>query len=141
MTRRFDPMKVNVRLGTLLLATLLLSCTSAAPSAGQSRGESGATGQAARQRTMVAALRLEPKSISLRPPYEEVSNVDHRRLFNADIANIDDQAVPRPYLVEAIPALNSDTWRVLDNGGMETTYHLRPNLTWHDGKALSADDF
>src|SRR5438874_12689839 len=24
---------------------------------------------------------------------------------------------------------------------MATTYTLRPNLTWHDGKALTADDF
>jgi len=90
---------------------------------------------------MVAALRLEPKSISLRPPYEEVSNVDHRRLFNADIANIDDQAVPQPYLVEALPRLNTDDWKVSPDGHMETTYHLRPNLAWHDGSALTSDDF
>jgi peptide/nickel transport system substrate-binding protein len=24
---------------------------------------------------------------------------------------------------------------------METTYHLKPNLTWHDGAPLSAEDF
>ena len=92
----------------LLLMTLLLSCAPGAPGGGSPAGEPRPSGEGPRQRTLAAALRLEPKSVSLRPPYEEVSNVDHRRLFNADIANIDDRAVPHPYLVEALPALNSE---------------------------------
>ncbi len=131
----------HARLGTLLLATVLLACTSPAPSAGPPPGESRPSGEPARQRTLTAALRLEPKSLALRPLQEEVSNVDHRRIFNADIANIDDQAVPRPYLVEALPELNSESWRVFPDGSMETTYHLRPNLAWHDGTPLTAEDF
>ncbi|HEY3116799.1 MAG TPA: ABC transporter substrate-binding protein, partial [Chloroflexota bacterium] len=67
--------------------------------------------------------------------------VDYRVLFNGDIAVADDRAVPVPDLVEALPRLNSDSWQVLPDGRMQTTYHLRPNLTWHDGTQLSADDF
>ncbi len=90
---------------------------------------------------MVAGIRLEPASLSLRPPRETFSNVDHTRIFNADIAILDDQAVHRPYLVEALPALNTDTWRVQPDGRMQTTYRFRPNLTWHDGAPLTTEDF
>ena len=63
------------------------------------------------------------------------------RVFNAGLAINDEREVPRPYLAEALPALNTDTWRVFPDGRMETTYRLKPNLTWHDGAPLTADDF
>src|SRR5439155_14505785 len=31
--------------------------------------------------------------------------------------------------------------QVFPDGTMQTTYTLRPNLTWHDGEPLTADDF
>src|SRR5438094_5407905 len=115
-------MKWDNRPVFLVLAMMLLACTAGAPTARPSLGEPGAASQpAARQRTVAVALRLEPKSIALRPPYEEVSNVDHRRMFNADIANVDDQTVPRAYLVEALPILNTESWRVFPDNRMETT--------------------
>ncbi|HZT08875.1 MAG TPA: ABC transporter substrate-binding protein [Chloroflexota bacterium] len=131
----------TARVAILLLTSLLLSCTASAPSAGRPSENAPSGGETSRQRTLVVALRLEPKGLALRPPTEEVSNVDHRRIFNADIANVDEQAVPRPYLVEALPEINSDTWKVFPDGRMETTYRLRPNLTWHDGAPLTAGDF
>jgi peptide/nickel transport system substrate-binding protein len=63
------------------------------------------------------------------------------RLFNASLVTLDGKELPRPYLVEALPQLNTDTWRVFPDGRMETTYTLRPNLRWHDGTPLSAEDF
>lgn len=64
-----------------------------------------------------------------------------RRLFNATLDFLDERETPVAYLAEAIPQLNTDTWRVFPDGRMETTYRLRPNLTWHDGTPLSAEDF
>src|SRR5262249_28866668 len=46
-----------------------------------------------------------------------------------------------PYLAEALPELNTESWQVAEDGTMQTSYHLRPNLTWHDGVPLTADDF
>lgn len=62
-------------------------------------------------------------------------------MFNAflDLYTGEDQ--PRPYLAEALPALNTDSWVVFPEGKMETRYHLRPNLVWHDGAPLTAHDF
>jgi peptide/nickel transport system substrate-binding protein len=53
----------------------------------------------------------------------------------------DDQGRPLAYLAEALPVLNTDSWIVLPDGRMETRYHLKPNLIWHDGTPLTADDF
>jgi len=53
----------------------------------------------------------------------------------------DEREVAHPYLIEAVPQLNTDSWRVFPDGRMETTYRLRPNLTWHDGTPHTADDF
>jgi ABC-type transport system substrate-binding protein len=45
-----------------------------------------------------------------------------------------------PELSEQVPRLDTDTWRVFPDGRMETTWILRPGLTWHDGSPLTADD-
>src|SRR5439155_21176945 len=64
-----------------------------------------------------------------------------RRLFNAYLAVHDDHGTPYPYLAEALPRPDTDSWRVFPDGRMETTYRLRAGLTWQDGAPLTADDF
>ena len=64
-----------------------------------------------------------------------------KRMFNAELALLDPDANPHPYLAEALPQLNSADWRVMPDGRMETTHRLKPNLAWHDGTPLSAEDF
>jgi peptide/nickel transport system substrate-binding protein len=45
-----------------------------------------------------------------------------------------------PLLAERVPTLeNGDVTRRPD-GGMDVTWKLRPNITWHDGKPLSSAD-
>jgi peptide/nickel transport system substrate-binding protein len=62
-------------------------------------------------------------------------------MFNAGLTIRNDQGVPVPYLAQSVPQLNTDAWRVAPDGTMETTYRLKPNVTWHDGRPLTADDF
>ena len=47
---------------------------------------------------------------------------------------------PYPILAEAVPTLENGGWRVFPDGRMETTWTLRPNLTWHDGTSLTTED-
>ncbi len=61
--------------------------------------------------------------------------------FNAALDIQDSRENNLPQLTEALPVLNTETWRVFPDGRMETRYALRPNLTWHDGTPLSAEDF
>jgi peptide/nickel transport system substrate-binding protein len=64
-----------------------------------------------------------------------------KRIFNAAIAIIDGKGNALAYLVQALPQLNTDDWRVSSDGRMQVTYRLRPNLTWHDGQPLTSRDF
>lgn len=64
-----------------------------------------------------------------------------RDQFNAGLAFEDDQEVRHVELAEALPELGTSSWQVFPDGRMETTYRLKPGLAWHDGTALSAEDF
>ena len=93
-------------------------------------------------RTLTMGVRYEPAALASKPLRESGSGVSSTtRLFNAELDIEDGRAQVRPYLAEALPAVNTDSWRLLPDGRMETTYHLKPNVTWHDGTALSAEDF
>jgi peptide/nickel transport system substrate-binding protein len=123
----------------ILVAVWLVAC--AGPPAASSPGSQTSAAPAAR--TLIAAIRVEPKTIAARGLGQNTGVALYltKKLFNADLALLDDQANPQPYLAEALPQLNTDTWRVAADGTMETTYRLRPNLVWHDGTPLTADDF
>jgi peptide/nickel transport system substrate-binding protein len=45
-----------------------------------------------------------------------------------------------PLLAERLPSLDDGSWRVFDDGTMEVTWRLRQNVTWHDGRPMTADD-
>ncbi len=64
-----------------------------------------------------------------------------KEIVNAKLAFRDEQGLPFPVLAEALPELNTATWRVFPDGAMETSYRLRPNLTWHDGHPITAEDW
>jgi peptide/nickel transport system substrate-binding protein len=87
-------------------------------------------------------MRVEPASLARNPPHEGQTTLDTtRRLFNAELALVDDTGAIRPFLASALPDLAGDTWRVFPDGRMETIYRLKPGLTWHDGTPLTAEDF
>ena len=58
-------------------------------------------------------------------------------MFNAGLSLKDEHDQAQPYLAQTLPQLNTGSWTVTADG----TFKLRPNLTWHDGQPLTADDF
>lgn len=124
----------------VLLTALGLALAACSP-AGPSASTEEAIGSRVAARTLVLAFR-EPGTLTTRPLGEAgQSRTMVRELFNAQIAQRDDRGEFRPYLVEALPQLHTDTWRVLPDGRTETTYRLKPGLVWHDGTPLSPEDF
>jgi peptide/nickel transport system substrate-binding protein len=127
----------RLALGILLLS--VVGCASPGPSR-----ETGSTAGAERvpSKTLVLITRTEPETLGPTPiTAMTTSTAGRRRLFNAALALRDGAAQPRPYLAEALPELNTDSWRVAPDGRMETTYRLRPDLAWHDGAPLTSADF
>jgi peptide/nickel transport system substrate-binding protein len=136
-----------MRILPLIVLGAVLACSPAtpasAPSAAQS-GESGAPIASAAQRTLVVIGGRAPDTLAAKQLRDSGGAGNPRatyRAFNAGLAINDERNVPRPYLAEALPQLNTDDWRVFPDGRMETTFHLRPDLTWHDGRPLTAEDF
>ena len=124
----------------------LLSVCACAPSreTGSTTEAAGSQSGSARfDRTLSTAIRVGPDSLATRPILSGTfaSFAFSRRLFNAELTLTDDRAIPRPYLAEAPPQLNTDTWRVFPDGRMETTWKLKPDTVWQDGAPLSAHDF
>src|SRR4051794_39779195 len=66
-------------------------------------------------RTLVIVDRHEP--IDLAPKMLSQGGSGRvKRLFNAALALIDDRGTARPYLAEALPQLNTDSWKVSPDG-------------------------
>jgi peptide/nickel transport system substrate-binding protein len=88
-------------------------------------------------RTLSIVVRTEP--FDLTDSASSRNNIT-LALFVARLVHSDDVDTPQPVLSEAVPVLNTDTWQVFPDGRMETTFRLRPDLRWHDGTPLTAED-
>jgi peptide/nickel transport system substrate-binding protein len=123
-----------------IAALVLAACAPAAEQAGRT-GQSSAEG-AMPQRTLVVAVRGEAPTIANKPLVGFSGALqDLQSPFNAALDGKDERGVPSPHLAEALPEANTENWRVLPDGRMETTYRLKPTLTWHDGTPLTSADF
>lgn len=127
------------------LALLLFAILACGPqtTAGGSSGQAaqGATDSQA-SRTVAIIGRTEPSQLASPGLRSSGTTVDAtQRPFNAHLDIDDAREQTLPYLAEALPKLNTDTWRVFPDGRMETRYTLRPNITWHDSTPLAAEDF
>jgi len=125
----------------VLLGLVSAACTPGTPGGPAQSGPPASGGSGPDQSVRLAmVIRDEPQTLTHKLRVG-ITLTEAKRLFNAGLAIYDEGQRPHPYLAEALPQLNSDSWRVLPDGRMETTYRLRPNLTWHDGTTLSAEDF
>jgi peptide/nickel transport system substrate-binding protein len=124
---------------TVVSLLVLTACARAAPGPRLNEpADSGAQSLAGRVLTM--AVRHEPTDFSPKIA-QAAAGGSIKPLLNAGLVLVDDEEASRLQLAERLPQLNTDTWRVFPDGRMETTYRLKPDLAWHDGAVLTADDF
>ncbi len=134
--------RARIRVLIPLIALAVAGCASPPGGAPSSRQSEPQAAPSQPSRSLRVVIRAEPASLGstiLIPT--GITTGFERGVFNASFVLRDGDSRFRPYLAEAVPQLNTDSWRVLPDGRMETTYRLRPNLTWHDGSPLTADDF
>jgi peptide/nickel transport system substrate-binding protein len=134
--------------GCLMLTSLLFSACAPAVSPSARGDQAPAPAPAVRvQRTLIMAADRLPVDFAGRGIAGGLGSTSGtsenipQYIFNATLIQADAQGRPVPYLAESLPQLNSGTWKVNPDGTMETTYRLKPNLVWHDGRALTAEDF
>ncbi len=129
----------------LLAMVVGLGCAPG-PRSGQAPTDAAPRAQrTAASKVLAMAIRVEPNTLA----WQGLAGANsagtvvgtQKRVFNATLAMLDPRGVALPYLAEALPELNTPDWQVHPDGRMTTTYHLRPNLAWHDGTPLSASDF
>src|SRR5687768_12475070 len=96
-------------LGGVVLGFLTVAC-GAGP--GGPAASQPAEAPSRSDRTLVIAVRTEPYSIAPRALEGGGVGLDLTiRVFNAGLELIDDKGVASPYLAEALPGLNTDSWR------------------------------
>lgn len=133
-------MRHAYRIVSLVLATAVLAGCAPGSATGVPP-DGGETTSPITDRTLKIIARGEPASLASKPLQSAGGVGAITGLFNADLAFADGQGVHHPYLAQALPELNTDTWQVFPDGRMQTIYRLKPNLTWHDGTRLSPEDF
>ncbi len=120
-----------------------MACATPSAPAPQPPEQQGAAPTAPRvSRTLVAIARVAPAQLAAKSLAQTgVAVITTNRVFNAGLALMSDHGQVLPYLADTLPDANTDSWRIDADGRMETTYRLKPGLTWHDGTRLTAEDF
>jgi len=86
------------------------------------------------------AITWEPDQLGAKSTGGETGS-ETKWMFNTPLTYYDDNGALHAGLAEQIPTRDNGDWVVNADGTMATTYRLRPNLRWHDGVPIVADDF
>ena len=135
----------------MLIAAMVVGCAAPAlPPPAQTGGERPAAAQAG---STMASQSTTPKRLVMALYGDIVTLSDTARqsgpigtattmegFLNAGVAIHNDQGVLIPELAEAVPTLESGAWKLNADGSMQTTYKLKPGVTWHDGAPFTSDD-
>src|SRR5262249_2112998 len=127
--------------GLLSAATLLLACNPAA----QSPNQSAEPSKPAAPKILNIAVEEQPTSVVLygRPGEGGSTSATWERwfIFHGGLTLSDDAGNPVPSAAAKVPSLQDGDWKVNPDGTMEVTWKIRPDVYWHDGTPLTADDF
>lgn len=126
----------------LSLAVLVVGCAPQSP--GASQGQAADAGSRAPKR-ITAAMMGNPPVI-----YERiigggsggrVPGIDALELLvNMGLTVKDEKGVLLPVVAEAVPTIENGMWRVFPDGRTETTWKIKPGVTWHDGAPFTSAD-
>lgn len=126
---------------TLVLLALLVSvsCAPATPSGPQSGAPAAGETQAAKTITVAVGSGFNGFA-----PWDVRGGgsaaVEYTEIFAESLASNDAQGAPEPRLAARFPSLDDGSVSILPDGRMAARWELRPNVKWHDGRVLSADD-
>jgi peptide/nickel transport system substrate-binding protein len=134
-----------LRLPTLLISALLILTGCAGGSSSDrtapiQAGEGARVEQSGPPKVIRIGSIREPNT-GLAVFVQSDAGKQHTFVFQAGLTVFDDQGSLQPQIAQKVPGLDDGDWKLLPDGGMEVTWKLRPNVKWHDGTPLSAEDF
>lgn len=122
--------------GLVCVALLVVGCVPAA----STRQEEGSATQSA-PKTLRMGIRTgdqpDPSTGGIGFNNEEAGHIFHSSLSQYDPTT----GALEPRIAERVPTIENGDWRLLPDGSMELTWKVRPNVLWHDGTRLAAEDF
>jgi peptide/nickel transport system substrate-binding protein len=126
-----------------LIAVVLVGCVPSQPARTTQRDAGQVPAPAAPKRVSAAVLG-DPFALSYQissagaftPPGSEALE----ELVHTGLTTLDRNGTLVPRLAEAVPTVENGRWKVLPDGRMETTWTIRSNAQWHDGRPVTADD-
>jgi peptide/nickel transport system substrate-binding protein len=127
----------------LLPVVLALTIAACAPAVPTPAGGSANTGEATTARKVLSiAARQELASFGdfTGQGSSGGGNASIRRIAHDYLAVPNDEGTFVAQLALELPSVDRGTWTVNADGSMDTTWKLRPGVTWQDGQPFSADD-
>ncbi len=125
----------------LVLASLILMACNSPPPERSGRAPAEGARPRGTPKALTIALEGEPENLVTRMGGGSGSIAGNLRLaVHQYLATYDDGGGLHPMLAQALPSPTDGTWTVRPDGTMQTIYRLHPNVTWHDGTRLTAQD-
>jgi peptide/nickel transport system substrate-binding protein len=126
----------------VLAGAILLGCAPAreGPGSRLGPGDAEANRASASARPLQIGLFQEPGILGGKFGGGGTGIADYEFLFGARLVHYDHLGNPVAVLSREVPSLDKGTWRLIDDGRMETTHRLRQGATWHDGLPFTAQD-
>jgi peptide/nickel transport system substrate-binding protein len=131
-----------VYLAMSVITLLVASCAPAAPDGRAAAGQSVQSSVSQAPKVMTIAFRREPATIEgfLGDGGTAGGAGEIKDLIHNHLTVMDPNDNPVPQLVAELPSVENGQWRVNDDGTMDMTWKLRPNVLWHDGTPFTSED-
>lgn len=125
----------------LFLAALVATSACASPSR-EAGGASAPSQQPARPKRLTAAIMSDlPVLYAKVNTTAGTAGLDAMAdIVSAGLVGVDSDVNLLPVLAEAVPSIENGRWRILPDGGMETSWTLREGAQWHDGAPFTPED-
>ncbi len=133
------------RLGALLLVLLVIGCGPSNPTGTPDRDAASASAPAIGPKRLVASLQADPRAFNDKVALATSSGPirggpELEWLLNSALSASDDRGALVGQLAEAAPSIENGLWKLLPDGRMETTWHVRQGAQWHDGTPFTTED-
>jgi len=124
-----------------LVVAVLAGC---APSSTGTPGTTGAAASASQgPKRIVIAIAGDPPGLSthINPAGTATPGLPElTELIAPGLSTVDNDGQRVPLLAAELPSTDKGSWIVFPDGQMQTTWKLRPGVTWHDGKPFTTED-